>query len=844
MTRPDRLVSIERFRELIAEFAKFAVIGVTGLFITNAVYGLLFIHLGVGPVTSTTIATIVAAAATYLGNRYWSFRARQRTGVVRELIIFAVLNGISLLIQDAAVAANYYLLHLGRNKLADFIALNSGIALATLFRFWSYRRFVWIAPPATAAAPTAGRPRLALSGCPDPAAGRGRGWWLFWRSPPGQPGWARPALLGIAAAAAALYARNLSGAGFAPYYSTAAKSMSLSWRAFFYGAFDPAATITIDKLAGAFVPQALSARVFGFHAWSLALPQVVEGVVAVLVMYRVVRRWAGVAAGLLASWIFAFTPVAASMFGHSMEDGALVVCLVLAADCWQRAVIGARLGSLVWAGVWVGVGFQAKMLQAWVIVPALALGYLLAAPALLRRRLWHLGVAGVVVLAVSLSWIALYTLTPAGSRPYVDGSTNNSAAAMVFGYNGLERFAVLVPGAISSGPGVMTGVNNGNWAGTASELFGSRFGPQTGWLYPLSLLALAAGLVAWRRAGRADPVRAGFVMWGLWLATFGVVFSEMGVVLHTAYVASLAPPTAALSGAGAVMFWRWYRAGDRRGLLLPLTLVAELAWANRLWSYFPGFLPWARWTVIVAGALAAIMLTAAWPSQRTRQAQPAAGRSSARAGPLSETSASPRIRARLAVAGAATGVAAMLAAPAAWALSVFDPVYAGTSFDAVAGPYGRPFVSAIRGAVSATLGGVDRRIYAYVSAHRDGASYLMAAQDSGQASRYILATGQEVLALGGFSGLAPEPTLAHVQQLASSGRLRFFQLGGGPSGAAARGTSFERVKIISWVASSCRRVPAQDYGGASTASARPSLGAAAGGPIALYQCGPDGLSRP
>jgi len=138
----------ERFRQLGYEFAKFAVVGVAGVVITNAVYDLLFIHLGIGPVTSTTIATVVAAIATYLGNRYWSFRTRQRTGVVREIIIFAILNGIGLLIQDAAVAFNYYLLHLGHNKLAGFIALNSGIALATLFRFWSYRRFVWIAPAA------------------------------------------------------------------------------------------------------------------------------------------------------------------------------------------------------------------------------------------------------------------------------------------------------------------------------------------------------------------------------------------------------------------------------------------------------------------------------------------------------------------------------------------------------------------------------------------------------------------------------------------------------------------------------------------------------------------------
>jgi len=147
----------ERFGQLIYEFAKFGVIGVAGLVITNAVYGLLFIHLGAGPVTSATIATVAAAVATYLGNRYWSFRARQRTGVVREVIIFAVLNGIGLLIQDATVAVNYYVLQSGHNKPAGFIALNFGIALATLFRFWSYRRFVWVAPPGSE--PGGDRPR-------------------------------------------------------------------------------------------------------------------------------------------------------------------------------------------------------------------------------------------------------------------------------------------------------------------------------------------------------------------------------------------------------------------------------------------------------------------------------------------------------------------------------------------------------------------------------------------------------------------------------------------------------------------------------------------------------------
>ncbi|HKT02855.1 MAG TPA: glycosyltransferase family 39 protein, partial [Rugosimonospora sp.] len=288
----------------------------------------------------------------------------------------------------------------------------------------------------------------AEAGAPTARAGTGLvpTRWRFWRSPTDQPAWARPILLAIAALAAVLSAWNIRSSGYALFYSVAAKSMSVSWKAFFFGALDPGATITIDKLAGSFLPQALSARIFGYHQWSLTLPQVLEGVVAVLATYRMVRRWFGAVAGLLAAGIFALTPILASMFGHPMEDGALTMCLVLAADAFVRALAEARLRSLVWSGVWIGLGFQAKMLQAWMALPALVLTYLVFAPTGLRRRLGHLAVAGAAMLATSLSWILLYTVTPARDRPFVDGSTNNNAFSMVFGYNGLDRFGIRIPG--------------------------------------------------------------------------------------------------------------------------------------------------------------------------------------------------------------------------------------------------------------------------------------------------------------------------------------------------------------------------------------------------------------
>jgi putative flippase GtrA len=156
-----------RFRQIIHEFAKFGIIGVVGLAITNVGYDLMHSH-GVGPVTSTTIATIIATIVAYIGNRYWSFKHRERTNIPREGIIFFVLNGFGLLIQDAAVAFNSYALHLEHHKLAEFIALNTGIAIATVFRFWSYRKFVWAAPGDAATAAVAVTP--ADSSAPPAAA--------------------------------------------------------------------------------------------------------------------------------------------------------------------------------------------------------------------------------------------------------------------------------------------------------------------------------------------------------------------------------------------------------------------------------------------------------------------------------------------------------------------------------------------------------------------------------------------------------------------------------------------------------------------------------------------------
>ncbi|MFC0111592.1 hypothetical protein [Kibdelosporangium aridum] len=192
-----------------------------------------------------------------------------------------------------------------------------------------------------------------------------------------------------------------------------------------------------------------------------------------------------------------------------------------------------------------------------------------------------------------------------------------------------------------------------------TKLFDGHLGVAIAWLFPLTLLALLCGLWWWRRAERTDPVRGGVVMWGVWLVTFGFVFSASEVA-HTAYVASLAPAIAALSALGIVMFWRAYRRGGRQGWLLQAAVAAELAWCAWLWSHYPNFLPWAKWGSLVLGVAALAVLVLA------RVIKPVSN--------------------ALVTAGLAVGVAAMLAAPATYAISVLDPNYSGNSFDANAGP--------------------------------------------------------------------------------------------------------------------------------------------------------------
>lgn len=627
-----------------------------------------------------------------------------------------------------------------------------------------------------------------------------------WRSPEGQPGWARPILLLLALAAAVVYAWGISQNPLHSYYAPAVKSMSESWKALLFGAYDPQASITLDKLSGALVVQALSARIFGYHVWSVIAPQVAEAVITVLVLYRSVRRWLNPAAGLLAAAAYATMPIVAALARSEISDTLLVLLLVCAADAWTGAMLSGKARGLVLAGIFIGLAFQAKMVQAWGIVPALALGYLVAAPVALRTRLVRLGLTGLVTGVVSFAWIGLLTVLPASARPYVDGSPSNSALYMVFQYNLLGRYDAASGG---STPGT-----EGGW----TYLFSQSVATQVGWLYPMAIVGLIAGLVLCARRPRTDLVRAGYLMWAVWLATHVVAFA-LGRVAHSYYVVAVAPALAALAGGGAVTLWRWFRDSHGwRPFALPAATGMTLMWTVYLSSSYSSFRPWVSSTVLAVGGLS-IMIMIVQLVIRGAIAEQGV-----------ENSPSTLWTRQLSRAGSALAVLSVLIAPTVWATSTVNSDYAGSSHGPAAGPSssgrtgtgfssGRSSSSGTSGS-SGSVSGMDisdepadqvLAAVTYLSAHDPGSDYVLAVQGSTLAGQYLM-TGVSVLPMGGYSGDTPFPSVDQLTKLIESRKLRYVLLGSGQSksgtGRSSGDDSDSDTTLYSWVTENCSTIDA------------------------------------
>jgi 4-amino-4-deoxy-L-arabinose transferase-like glycosyltransferase len=664
---------------------------------------------------------------------------------------------------------------------------------------------------------TSAKPDSAGSVRPAPPSRKGR----LLRARPGDPAWARPALLALLLATALLYLIGLSRNGWAnEFYAAAVQAGTKSWKAFLFGSIDSSSFITVDKTPLFLWPMELTARIFGLNSWSLLVPQALEGVATVGVLYTTVRRWFGPAAGIIAGAVMALTPVATLMFRFDNPDAMLVLLMTLAAYATTRAIESGRTRWMALTGALLGLGYLAKMLQAFLVLPAFALAYLICGQPRLGKRIWQLLIAAAALLAASGWWIAIDLLTPAADRPYVGGSTDNSILNLTFSYNGLGRLTG------ESGPGGGGGGGAFGGATGITRLLAADMGGQVAWLIPAALIAFGVMLWVSRRSGHTDRTRAAALVWGGWLLVTGLVFSYMSGIIHPYYTIALSPAIGALVGIGATGLWRirhtWLA---RITLAAALAVTAALAWV--LLGRSPSWLPWLR-VLIVVGAVGAAGLILAGPALRAGTA---------------------RGRTALAAAAGSLAVVAGLAGPLAYSLDTAATTHTGSIPSAgptVAGSFGsqslgggafrartggsgppgsgelpggsgrmggegRPGSGALPGrSGSGELPGSAGRSAGGRAGHPSGrtaggpggaagtdaalsklletgaSGYRWAAatvSSTSAASLELSSNGVPVMAIGGFTGSDPAPSLAEFTKLVAEHEIHYF-VGGGSGGAA------------------------------------------------------------
>ncbi|GAA4934694.1 4-amino-4-deoxy-L-arabinose transferase-like glycosyltransferase [Actinomycetospora succinea] len=628
---------------------------------------------------------------------------------------------------------------------------------------------------------TATAPDVAASPAPPPAA-------------TGDPRWVRPALLALLGATAVTYLWNLGASGWAnSFYAAAVQAGTQSPKAWLFGALDAPGLITVDKPPASLWVMALSGRIFGFSSWSMLVPQALMGVASVGLLYLVVRRWSGPRTALAAGALLAATPVAVLMFRFNNPDAMLVLTMVAATYTTTRAIdaAGRRAGTwwLVATGALVGLGFLTKQLQVLLVVPALALAVLVGAPSRLRRRIGDL-LAGGAAMIVSAGWyVALVELWPASSRPYIGGSTTNSLLELALGYNGLGRIlgdegggrggpggggtpggmpAGGPPGGMAGPGGMGGGPGGGGFGGSpgVQRLFTSEFSGQASWLLPAALVLLVAALWLLRRAPRTDRTRALLILGGTWTLVHAVVFSAMSGIIHPYYAVALAPGIALTTAVGASVLWRRRDALGAR-IVLAVVVAGTAAWSAVILTQHD-WLPWARWVLLVAGIVGTVAVLA--PAVRWGRAATVAG----------------VVAALVAVLGGSTAFAAQTAATPHQGSIVGAGPGGG-----MGGPGGMPGDRRDGGdrARAGGMGGPEGETPSpQVVALLQSAGTRWAAATTGaqSAASLQLASGVPVMAMGGFMGSDPAPTLAEFQAAIASGQVRYYVEGGGPGGGTTR----------------------------------------------------------
>jgi 4-amino-4-deoxy-L-arabinose transferase-like glycosyltransferase len=552
----------------------------------------------------------------------------------------------------------------------------------------------------------------------------------------GKAPWHLLLLSALLALSAFLNLSRLTSEGYGNiYYAATVKDMLASWHNFFFVSFD-AGFVSVDKPPLGFWIQAASAYLFGFHGWSLLLPQALAGVLCVALLYHLVGRSFGPVAGLLAALALALTPISVATDRSNNLESLLALTVLLAAWAFILAAETGRLRWLIVGALVVGVGFNVKMLEAFVVLPAFYLMYIVAARVGWRRRIIHLGLATIVIVAASLPWVVTVDLTPAEQRPYVGSSSFDTETDRIVGWNGVERMVGSDKGV--GGPGPL-------------RLLNPQLGGQIGWLLPLAVVGLvAASWQSWKRRPRLSLSRKedqALMLWGTWL-TSQVVFFSIAGDWDPYYLAMLSPAVAALVGAGVVALWDDYRGPGWRGWLLPLKLVGTAGLQLHILVHYP------HWSHRLTPTILILCLAAA------------ASLEVARLRPRLRLSGYPLVLAAISV-----GVVSLLLAPSIWAASTIW--YGAETRSPTAGPQtgASETSSRFRSDREAVAPLVD-----YLEANQGDATYLVAAIRSDLASPIILNTDEPVIVFGGFEGRDPVFSIKRLAGLVNEGSVRYFMI--------------------------------------------------------------------
>ncbi len=658
---------------------------------------------------------------------------------------------------------------------------------------------------------------------------------------------AYPELLGLIALAAVLNLWDLSINGWAnTYYAAAVRSMSTSWHDFLFASLDKTGLMTVDKPPLAFWVQALSVRVFGFHSLSILVPEALMGVAAVGLVYDMTRRMFGRVAGGVAGLAFALTPITVAIARHNNPDELLILCCVAALWCTVRALETGRTKWLVLTGVCVGLGFETKMGVALFVVPGIALAWMWTRwGESWRLRLLafrQLLAGGLALIVVGGAWPLLVTLTPAADRPWISGTSDNSVWSLIFGYNGLGRVS-----GQTGGPGG----GAGGGPGGAGNLFGGATGPfrllesalgdQAGWLLGFAVVAGLALLVL-TRLRRRDPRTGWLIAVGGAFACTAVVFSFASGIFHPYYVSFLAPFAAALVGAGAGLMLpsSLGGAGDGRSarVIAPLAIAAGVITELVVLGELGGALPWAKpvliglaggsavllaiegagryRAIVLAVAMAALLAApAAWAVQTVGHATsstfPAGGPASASIGGPGGGPAGGFGGGGRGGRGGGFGSAGGASSGAGPAVSqLFAPP--GQSGVATPGAGGFPGGGGGLAGGGGGFGGDSASLTAairYAEQHGGGA---IGVSSQSSAATAILSSDANVAGLGGFSGRESSVTASWIAMEVKEGRLRWVIVDGTQGAGLPGDTRTGSETAMDVVAKTCRAVTLSSSG--------------------------------